>query len=128
MDYTTYNQIIALGIPASKTDPESINGPLAGSFAESSRLGFLDLNLDAIIEKKVKEEIASVLNSQNIVEFRKIPLKNAKAEIHEFLESWLSAGKETINTFDISLGLRLPGDQVEKVMSLLSKKGHIKEI
>ena len=132
MEYT-YDQIIASRMPLSEPGFESSNrvnypGFLTESFAGSGRSSFLDLDLEAIIVKKVKEEIALLMDSQSMTQFRAISLKEAKVEIYNFLKKWLSEGKKNVNIFDISMSLRLPADQIGKVMSLLSKKGKIKEI
>ena len=130
MELQTYSQIIATTMP--KGGPSNrvfiSSSASSESYAEASRSGFLDLNLNAIIEKKVKEAVDAVLNAQGVVDFRKISLKQAEVEVFEYLKQCLARGSEAVNLFDISFGLRLPGEQVEKVMSLLSKSGKVKEL
>lgn len=132
MEYT-YDQIIALGMSlpepeARFTDKISPAGSLTESFVGSDKFGFLGLDIEAMVEKKVKEEVALILGSQGAVQQRIIPLKEARAEVYNFLKKQLSEKKKTVNIFDISMSLHLPGNQIEKVMSSLSRKGKVKRI
>lgn len=81
------------------------------------------------INRLVEDKLERVLREKALLgQVRKITDAVAKEEITYFI---LGKGKSDIkqlSVFDISLSLRLPVIQVEKIMDSFSKRGLVKEI
>ena len=59
---------------------------------------------------------------------RKMSETTAKREIGSFLMKKLSSGVTKLDVSDVSLGLKIPGTQVEKIFRQFIKEGRAKEL
>ena len=87
-----------------------------------------DSEIKEYLNYLVEEKLQHLLRQRELREqFRNIKESDAKREITSFI---LEQGKHGINRlsiFDISVALRIPAEQVEKIMDKFAKGGLVKE-
>src|SRR3989344_1438508 len=93
---------------------------------------FQQLNLNAmiesLIEQKVHEKINEMMEKRQTVEFRDVTMGEAKSLLSNFISQQHKVGIFQISLLDVVLALKLPPDQVEKIMDSFIKNKKIKEL
>lgn len=81
-----------------------------------------------IIDRRVDDRINEILNSGDNFEFQDISDSEAKDKISSFIVKNGKEGITQLGTLDFVLNLRLPAQQVEKVLYDFEKEERIKEV
>lgn len=81
-----------------------------------------------IIDKRVDERINEILKSRRDFKFRKISDAKARKEISSFILEKKSESITKLSILDFVLSLRLPAEQVSKILDGFEKEKKIKEI
>ena len=87
-----------------------------------------DRHLDQLIDEKVENKIKEILERRKSFRFRKVNNTVAHKEMAMFLKEKHRKNIFKISILDIVLQLKLPPEQVEKVMDYFEKRGKAREI
>lgn len=80
------------------------------------------------IDSRVDERLNELIKSEDFLSFRKLTDKQAKKEISDFILAQKSEGTTQLTIFDIVLKLKLPAQQVEKIMDGFEREKKVKEV
>ena len=81
-----------------------------------------------VIDKRVDERIAEILKGSGDFEFKKVSDSEAKEEISSFIKRKHDENVTQLSTLDFVLNLRLPAEQVERILERFEKEKKVKEI
>lgn len=84
--------------------------------------------INEIIDEKVNQKINEILEQKTSINFRKVSKSEAKEDIINFIRQRHEKGIFQVSILDIVLNLKLPAEQVEKIMDEFEKLKKIKEI
>jgi len=79
------------------------------------------------IDKRVDKRINEIINDDTL-SFRNISDSKARQEMSSFIVEKKDRGVTKLSTLDFVLSLKLPAEQIEKVLDNYKKEKRIKEI
>jgi len=80
------------------------------------------------IEKRVDERINEILKSGGDFNLRELSDKKAKEEITSFILENKERGVKQLSTLDFVLNLKLPAEQVNRILEVFKKQKQLKEV
>lgn len=81
-----------------------------------------------IIDRRVDDRINEILNSGDNFEFQDISDSEARDKISSFIVRKKKEGITQLGTLDFVLNLRLPAQQVEKILDDFEKEERVKAV
>lgn len=84
--------------------------------------------LKRIVDEQVEEKFKKLLEEKELVSFRSIKDGLAREEIESFIFKIKKMGVLKISIIDIVNNLKLPPEQIERIMEKFEKTGRAKEI
>lgn len=84
--------------------------------------------LKNLIDKRVDERINQIIGNNDVFDFKNISDNKAQKEISDFIISKREEGIIKLSTLDFVLNLKLPAEQIEKILGIFKSQHKIKEV
>ena len=108
---------------AFESPKETFSGERIGGYIMINEEG-----LKKIIDERVEEKFKKLIEEKELITFRDIKDNLAQKEIESFILGVKKAGILKISIIDIVNNLKLPPEQIERIMARFEKTGRISEI
>ena len=125
---STKHSWAVFGFPETQAPVSEAQFSVSVNNSWSSQASFHIFDIEEIIDRKVQEKLDTLLKEKTIMNFRAISETEALKEIKSFLLKKKAKGIFRVSVLDLILELKLPGEQVDNIMSKFIEGGSVKEI
>ena len=126
-DFLTKNNV---GLDWLRSDTDLFETPNKNysSWTQELYLFVQESKLNELIDEKVSRKINEFLTQRQTIQFRKVADTQAQREISKYILSEQKVGNFKVNLLELVINLKLPAEQIEKIMDVFKGKGRLEEV